>query len=114
MRREDDLVSSVNHVEIFDTCVAFLAGLMIIPAVVAFGGEKAAESAGPGLVFVTMPQVFAHFPMGRVFGTLFFVLVLFAAVTSAISLLETNVQSIGIPDGYSNHFCGFGFALGGG
>lgn len=95
MRREDDLVSSVNHVEIFDTCVAFLAGLMIIPAVVAFGGEKAAESAGPGLVFVTMPQVFAHFPMGRVFGTLFFVLVLFAAVTSAISLLETNVQSIG-------------------
>lgn len=95
MRKGDNLVSSVNHVELFDTGVAFLAGLMIIPAVVAFGGEKAAESAGPGLVFVTMPQVFSHFPFGRLFGILFFVLVLFAAATSAISLLETNVQTIG-------------------
>ena len=93
MRREDDLVSSVNQIELFDTGVAFLSGLMIIPSVVAFGGEKAAESAGVGLVFITMPQVFASFPGGQVVGIAFFVLVLFAAATSAISLLETNVHT---------------------
>ena len=93
MRKDDDLVSSVNHVEIFDTGVAFLAGLMIIPSVVAFGGEKAAESAGVGLVFITMPQVFASFPGGQIVGAAFFFLVLFAAATSAISLLETNVHT---------------------
>ena len=95
MRKEDNLISNVNHVELFDTGIAFLAGLMIIPAVVAFGGEKAAENAGPGLVFCVLPQVFSNFAGGRVVGTVFFVLVLFAAATSAISLLETNVQSIG-------------------
>ena len=94
MRREDELVSNVNQVELFDTGISFLAGLMIIPAVVAFGGEKAAENAGVGLIFVTMPQVFASFPGGRVFGTLFFILVLFAAATSAVSLLETNVHTV--------------------
>ena len=94
MRKEDNLVSSVNHVEIFDTGVAFLAGLMIIPSVVAFGGEKAAEAAGVGLVFITMPQVFASFPGGQIVGAAFFILVLFAAATSAISLLETNVHTI--------------------
>ena len=94
MRKEDNLVSAVNHVEIFDSIVAFLAGLMIIPAVVAFGGEKAAESAGVGLVFITMPQVFASFPGGGIFAVVFFLLLLFAAATSAISLLETNVQTL--------------------
>jgi NSS family neurotransmitter:Na+ symporter len=94
MRKEDDLVSSVNQVQIFDTAVAVLAGMMIIPSVVAFGGEKAAESAGVGLVFVTMPQVFASFPGGQIVGAAFFVLVLFAAATSAISLLETNVHTL--------------------
>ncbi len=94
MRKEDDLLSSVTHVELFDTGVAFLAGLMIIPAVVAFGGPEAAEAAGPGLVFVTMPQVFASFPGGQFVGIAFFVLVFFAAVTSAISLAETNVSTM--------------------
>ncbi len=95
MRKEDDLVSSVNQVEFFDTLAAFLAGLMIIPAVVAFGGREAAEAATVGLVFVTMPQVFACFPCGQWVGLVFFLLVLFAAATSAISLLETNVHTIG-------------------
>ncbi|MBQ7651545.1 MAG: sodium-dependent transporter, partial [Victivallales bacterium] len=95
MRKEDNLVKNVNQVEIFDTGVAFLAGLMIIPAVVAFGGREAAEAAGPGLVFCTMPKVFASFPGGRIVAIVFFLLVLFAAATSAISLLETNVQTIG-------------------
>ena len=94
MRKEDNLVSSVNQVQIFDTAVAVLAGMMIIPSVVAFGGEKAAESAGVGLVFITMPQVFASFPGGQIVGAAFFVLVLFAAATSAISLLETNVHTL--------------------
>ncbi len=94
MRKQDDLVSSVNQVEFFDTSVAFLAGMMIIPAVVAFGGKQAAESAGVGLVFITMPQVFASFSGGQIVGIAFFILVLFAAATSAISLLETNVQTI--------------------
>lgn len=95
MRKEDNLISSVNHVELWDTAVAFLAGLMIIPAVVSFGGKEAAEAAGPGLVFITMPQVFASFATGgRVIGVMFFLLVLFAAATSAVSLLETNVQSV--------------------
>ena len=94
MRKEDDLVSCVNHVELFDTVVSFLAGLMIIPAVVAFGGEKAAANAGPGLIFVIMPQVFASFPGGQIVGFVFFTLVLFAAATSAVSLLETNVHTL--------------------
>lgn len=94
MRKEDDLISSVNQVELFDTTIAFLAGFMIIPAVVSFGGKEAAEAAGPGLVFITMPQVFANFWGGQIIGILFFVLVLFAAATSAISLLETNVQTL--------------------
>ncbi|MCQ2352928.1 MAG: sodium-dependent transporter [Victivallaceae bacterium] len=94
MCKADDLVSNVNQVEFFDTAVAFLAGMMIIPAVVAFGGKAAAEAAGPGLVFVTMPQVFANFAGGRIAGVFFFILVLLAAATSAISLLETNVQTV--------------------
>lgn len=94
MRKEDNLVSNVNQVQIFDTVVALLAGMMIIPSLVAFGGEEAAAAAGPGLVFITMPQVFASFPGGQIVGALFFLLVLFAAATSAISLLETNVQTI--------------------
>ena len=94
MRESDDLVANVNHVEFFDTAVAFLAGLTIIPAVVAFGGRQAAENAGPGLVFITMPQVFANFPGGQWVGAAFFIFVLFAAATSALSLLETNVQTL--------------------
>ena len=94
MRPQDDLVSSVNHVELFDTAVSFLAGLMIIPAVVAFGGEEAAGNAGPGLIFVTMPQVFGSFSGGQFVGLIFFILVLFAAATSAVSLLETNVHTV--------------------
>ena len=94
MRHRDDLVANVNQVEIFDTAVAFISGLMIIPAVVAFGGRQAAEHAGVGLVFITMPQVFANFPGGQLIGAAFFIFVLFAAATSALSLLETNVQTI--------------------
>lgn len=94
MRKEDNLVSNVNQVSIFDTGMAILAGMMIIPAAVAFGGVEAASKTGPGLIFITIPQVFASFRGGQATAILFFALVLFAAATSAISLLETNVQTM--------------------
>lgn len=93
MKKEDHLESSVRQIEIFDTAIAFLAGLMIIPAVFAFsGGDKAALGQGPGLMFVTLPKVFNSMNWGAAVGTIFFVLVFFAALTSAISLMETIVS----------------------
>ena len=93
MKKENNLESSVRQIEIFDTGIAFLAGLMIIPAVFAFsGGDRSALSAGPGLMFITLPKVFASMKFGAVIGTIFFVLVFFAALTSAISLMETIVS----------------------
>ena len=94
MRRDDDLPRNINQVEIFDTGIAFLAGLIIIPAVVAFSdsGDTAALNAGPGLLFITMPKIFAGLPGGRFIGILFFLLVLMAALTSSVSMIETNVQ----------------------
>ena len=80
--------------QIFDTAIAMLAGLMIIPAVFAFsGGNPDDLQAGPSLMFITLPKVFASMGVGRVAGILFFVLVLLAAATSAISLLETSVST---------------------
>lgn len=95
MKKKDNLESSVRQIEIFDTAIAFLAGLMVIPAVFAFSGGSAENlSAGPGLMFMTLPKVFNSMPMGRLIGTAFFVLVFFAALTSAISLMETVVSII--------------------
>ena len=94
MKREDDLEKSVSQIEIFDTGIAFLAGLMVIPAVFAFsGGDEAALNQGAGLMFGTLPKVFADAgTLGLVFGGLFFLLVLFAALTSSVSLMETVVS----------------------
>ena len=90
MRKEDSLESSVRQIEIFDTLVAFLAGLIIVPAVFVFsGGDAKALNAGPGLMFSTLPKVFDNMPMGQVIGTAFFILVALAALTSSISLMET-------------------------
>lgn len=93
MPKKESLEKSVRHIEIFDTGVAFLAGLMIIPAVFAFsGGDPNALGQGPGLMFVTLPKVFDTMPGGHAVGIIFFVLVLFAALTSSISLMETVVS----------------------
>jgi NSS family neurotransmitter:Na+ symporter len=94
MQRDNILEHSVTQIEIFDTAIAFIAGLMIIPCVVAFNnGDPSQINAGPGLMFVTLPRVFeAMGAGGTVIGIIFFVLVLFAALTSAISLLETIVS----------------------
>lgn len=89
-----NLVKSVNQIEFFDTLVALLAGLMIIPAVIVFFGQEG-MSAGPGLIFITLPKVFAQMgTIGVIVGILFFVMVLFAAVTSNVSIMEAIVSSI--------------------
>ncbi len=93
MKKSTNLESSVRQIEIFDTGIAFFAGLMIVPAVFAFsGGDPSALKAGPGLMFITLPKVFASIKLGGFLGTVFFVLVFFAAITSAISLMETIVS----------------------
>lgn len=93
MKKDVNLESSVHQIEIFDTGIAFLAGMMIIPSVFAFsGGDEAALGKGPGLMFITLPKVFDSMPGGTIIGAAFFLLVLFAALTSAISLMETIVS----------------------
>lgn len=93
MKKDNNLESSVRQIEFFDTGIAFLAGLMIIPGVFSFsGGTAESLGQGPGLMFVTLPKVFNSMPIGRIIGTAFFVLVFFAALTSSISLMETIVS----------------------
>ncbi len=92
---DSNLMKSVNQIEIFDTVVAFLAGVMIIPAVYVFLGKEGLSSAGPGLMFVALPKVFAEMGFaGRIFGSIFFLMVLFAALTSSVSILEAVASGI--------------------
>ena len=103
VKDEDNLVKAVNQIEIFDTAVAFLAGIMIIPAVYVFMGTDG-MAAGPSLMFVALPKIFATMgPIGNIVGTLFFAMVLFAAITSAISILEAIVSSLIDRFGMSRH-----------
>ncbi|MEG1583103.1 MAG: sodium-dependent transporter [Cetobacterium sp.] len=88
---ETKLVKSAFCIPVLDTIIALLAGLAILPAVFSFGLEP---TAGPGLIFITLPKVFSAMPFGNVFGVIFFVLVLFAALTSTISLLEVVVSFV--------------------
>lgn len=91
--KNENIESSVRNIELFDTGIAFIAGLIIVPAVFTFsGGDEAALSAGPSLMFITLPKVFDSMKMGNIIGLVFFLLVLFAALTSAISLMETVVS----------------------
>jgi len=95
MKKDVNLESSVKQIECFDTGIAFLAGLMIIPAVFAFsGGSPEALGKGPSLMFVTLPKVFESMAGGTYVGIAFFLLVLFAALTSSISLMETVVSIV--------------------
>lgn len=89
-----NLTKSVNQIEIFDTIVALLAGLMVVPAVYIFSGESGLSSGGPGLMFMTLPKVFEKMPAGNIIALLFFILVFFAAITSAISVMEAIVSSL--------------------
>lgn len=93
INKNTDLEKSVKQIEIFDTGIAILAGLMIVPAVFAFsGGNQDALNAGPGLMFITLPKVFENMKVSSLVGISFFTLVLFAALTSSISLMETIVS----------------------
>ena len=94
MKKDVSIEASTGNVVIFDTAIAILAGLMIIPAVFAFtGGDPDTLQAGPALMFITIPKVFASMGFGTIAGILFFLLVLFAAVTSSIALTESAVST---------------------
>ena len=109
MKDDVSIESATVNVEIFDTGIAILAGLMIIPAVFAFsGGDPAALNAGPSLMFITIPKVLESTGLARLGGTLFFLLVLFAALTSAIALTETAVATIEDELGVDRHLATFG------
>lgn len=94
MKKETSIEESTKNVEIFDTAIAIMAGLMIIPAVFAFsGGDPDTLQAGPALMFITIPKVFASMGFGTFAGVMFFLLVLFAALTSSIALTESAVST---------------------
>ena len=94
VRKETNLVRAVNQIEVFDTLVAFLAGLMIVPAVYTFMGAEG-MAGGPSLMFVSLPKVFGAMGMaGGVVGVIFFVTVAFAALTSSVSVMEAVVSSV--------------------
>ena len=91
---KDNLDKSVRRIELFDTGVALLAGIMIIPAVYTFMDMEGLEASGPSLMFVSLPKVFAQMGLaGNVVGAIFFAMVIFAAITSSVSILEAIVSS---------------------
>ncbi len=93
VKKETNIVKSVNQIEIFDTAVAFLAGMMIVPAVYTFMGTEG-MSAGPSLMFISLPKVFeAMGAAGTIVGVVFFIMVVFAALTSSVSVMEAVVSS---------------------
>ena len=88
-----DLNKSIRNIELFDTIAAFLAGLMIIPAVYVFMGTEGMKE-GPSLMFVSLPKVFeAMGGVGKFVGAIFFIMVVFAALTSSVSIMETLVAN---------------------
>ena len=102
MKKDSSIEDSTRNVEVFDTAIAIMAGLMIIPAVFAFsGGDPDTLQAGPALMFITIPKVFVNMGFGTVVGILFFLLVLFAAVTSSIALTESAVSTFEDEIGWS-------------
>jgi len=98
LSQQTHLAGSALWVTSLDTLIAVMAGVMILPAVFAFGFDP---GAGPGLTFITLPAVFARMPWGAGFGTLFFVLLVVAALTSAISLLEVVVAFLVDENGWT-------------
>lgn len=95
MKKEVKLEKAVNRIIVFDTIIAFLAGLMIIPTVYVFSGKEGLSSAGASLIFVALPKIFNSLGIfGHILGALFFMMVLFAALTSAVSILEAITSSL--------------------
>lgn len=95
MGKDASIEKATSEVEFFDTAIAILAGLMIIPAVFAFsGGAPKVLQAGPSLMFITLPKVFDSMGFGTIIGIVFFLLVLLAALTSSIALAESAVSTV--------------------
>jgi NSS family neurotransmitter:Na+ symporter len=88
LSKKENIAGSAGWVTLLDTAVAVMAGFMVLPAVFAFGFDPA---AGPGLTFITLPAVFAQMPFGSFFALLFFLLLMIAALTSSVSILEVVV-----------------------
>ena len=93
MKKEVNIHTSVRQIEWFDTGVAFLSGLMVVPAVFAVSGAQGLE-AGSGLMFQTLPQVFTRMTGGGLICAVFFLLVLLAALTSSVAMMETAIAAL--------------------
>lgn len=91
LKKDIDVVSCAGNVALFDTCAALLAGMVVIPAVFAFGLDV---GSGPPLMFITLPAVFQQIPFGVLFAVIFFIAVIFAAVTSLMNLFETPIEAL--------------------
>lgn len=101
LKPDVDVVSSAKYVSFFDTIAAVLSGLVIIPAVFAYGMEP---NSGPGLLFITIPAVIQSIPFGRIFAIIFFLAVFFAGATSLMNLLESPVEALQKRLGWSRKF----------
>lgn len=91
LKDDVDIISSAKNVALFDTIAALLAGVVVIPAVFAFGLDVA---SGPPLMFITLPAVFQQMPLGNIFAVIFFAAVFFAAITSLMNLFETPIEAL--------------------
>ncbi|MEE0199683.1 MAG: sodium-dependent transporter [Muricomes sp.] len=98
LKKDVDIISCAKNVAVFDTLAALLAGIVIIPAVFAYGMSP---DSGPGLLFVTIPAVIRNLPFGRLFAVVFFFAVLCAGVTSLMNLLESPVEALQSRFGFS-------------
>lgn len=98
LKKSEDIVNSAMMVSIFDTIAAMLAAFVVIPAVFAFNMDP---SAGPPLMFITMPEIFKQMPAGRLFASIFFIAVLFAGITSLVNLFEAPIESLQERFGFS-------------
>lgn len=98
LKKDVDVTGCAKNVAFFDTCSALLAGMVVIPAVFAFGLNV---QSGPPLMFITLPAVFQQMPFGNIFAILFFVSVLFAAITSLMNLFEPPIEALEMQLGLS-------------
>ena len=91
LKKDVDVVSCAKNVALFDTIAALISGMVVIPAVFAFGLDV---GSGPPLMFITLPAVFQNMPVGSVFAVLFFIAAIFAAITSLVNLFETPIEAV--------------------
>ena len=91
MKKDENIIKHSGYTALLDTLAALLAGFAILPAVFAFGIDP---TSGPSLMFVTLPQVFAQMPAGRIFAILFFISVFFAGITSLVNMMEACSEAL--------------------